>query len=120
MSKRSTRSTRSTSTPRLKESKIVFPQLPAGDVYESFAVKKILVKEEMAWHLTEMLKSARKKMVATEAYRNRWTVGVSRVVYKEVFVGMFKIFNGKDRFIEVQKEKYKDGRVKVYRVKIRM
>ena len=57
-----------------------------------------------------------KKMVATEAYRNRWTVGVSRVVYKEVFLDMFKVFNGKDRFIDVQKEKYKDGRVKVHRV----
>ena len=29
---------------------------------------------------------------------------------------MFKVFNGKERFIEVQKEKYKDGRVKVHRV----
>ena len=34
--------------------------------------------------------------------------------FKEVFVDMFKVFNRKDRFIEVQKEKYKDGRVKVY------
>ena len=74
MSKRSTRS-----TPREKESKIlktVFPPLPAGDVYKAFAVKTRFVKEEMVWHLTEILKSTKRKNVATEAYRNRWTVGV--------------------------------------------
>ena len=106
MSKRLTRSTRSTrSTPREKESKIrktVFPPLPAGDVYEAFAVKTRLVKEKTVWHLTEILKSARKKMVVT--YRNRWNVGVERVVYKEIFVDMFKVFNGKDMFIEVMKD----------------
>ena len=53
--------------------------------------------------------------------RRWWNGGLSESVdcgclkggFKEVFVDMFKVFNGKDRFIEVQKEKYKDGRVKV-------
>ena len=35
-------------------------------------------------------------------------MGVSRVVYKEVFVDMFKVFNGKEWIIAVQNEKYKE------------
>ena len=64
MSKRSTRS-----TAREKESKIAktrFPPLPASEAYKVLAVKTRLVKEEMVWYLTEILKSTRKKLVATE------------------------------------------------------
>ena len=42
------------------------------DPYAVFATVTILAKEECVWHLENILESCRRKMVATEAYRNRW------------------------------------------------
>ena len=42
------------------------------------------------------------------------------IVYTRSYCGHVQGFNGKDRFIEVQKEKYKDSHVKVENLDVTM
>ena len=62
------------------------------DPYAVFATVTILAKEECVWHLENILESCRRKMVATEAYRNRWTAFVTTVVFYKVFWEQFRVW----------------------------